>query len=529
MSEIGRISIDHDFIPRSAEDWAVCLADPMWRICSGQLYKIMVKGDDDLEGHVLPFRPNRAQRKLLRHLHNRNVILKARQLGFTTLVAIVWLDHALFVPDQRCGIIAHSLDDAAVIFRDKVKFAYLNLPVQIRERFPLARDSAKELVFGHNNSAIRVATSMRSGTIHRLHISEMGKIASKYPEKAVEIVTGSLPAVPLTGVAIIESTAEGQDGEFYNIATKAEALAQEGRYPTPQEWMFHFFPWWEDPGYQVDPSGVRITAEQHAYFDAVQVEMECIISLRQRAWYVQKLENDFSGDAEKMWREMPSTPEECWRKSAEGTFYAPQIARTRIEGRLCNLPHVDNVLVHTFWDIGSGDGTAIWCMQHVGGQHRFIRFIEDWGQGYARFIRELRETGWLFGIHYLPHDANHKRQLANTIAAPLDMLSELAPDWRFDIVPKVNDIQHGIELTRQKFSQAYFNRADEGVMAGFQHLSLYHKKWNARLGVWSHEPEKLSGHSEAADAFRQWAQGFDPQAISGPTRPRRRASGAMTT
>ena len=99
----------------------------MWRLCSGQLYKIMVKSDDG-SGTVIPFRPNRAQRRLLSRLWHRNVILKARQLGFTTLIAIMWLDHALFVPNQRCGIIAQDREAAEVIFRDKVKLAYENLP-----------------------------------------------------------------------------------------------------------------------------------------------------------------------------------------------------------------------------------------------------------------------------------------------------------------------------------------------------------------------------------------------------------------
>ena len=82
----------------------------------------------------------------------------------TTLIAILWLDHALFNADQRCGIIAQDRDAAKVIFRDKVKFAYNNMPEQLRERFPLAADNADELLFAHNNSSIRVATSMRSGT-----------------------------------------------------------------------------------------------------------------------------------------------------------------------------------------------------------------------------------------------------------------------------------------------------------------------------------------------------------------------------
>lgn len=514
MSMMGGISIDPDFRPSTAEDWRACLADPMWRICSGQLYKIMIKGDADSEGHVMPFRPNRAQKKLLHNIHYRNVILKARQLGFTTLIAIVWLDHALFVPDQRCGIIAHTLDDAAAIFRDKVKFAYQNLPEPIRAQFPLARDSAKELHFAHNNSAIRVATSMRGGTIHRLHISEMGKIAAKFPEKAVEIVTGSLPAVPMHGIAVIESTAEGQEGEFFNIATKAEAIADEGRYPNDTEWMFHFYPWWDEPGYQMDPTGVRISPTEHAYFDGVEREMGCKISPRQRAWYISKRENDLGGDAEKMWREFPSTPAECWQKSTEGTYYAAQLARARGEGRITTIPHVQQVPVCTFWDIGSGDGTGVWLMQHIGMQSRFIRYIEGWGEGYAYYVKQLRETGFIFGPHYLPHDAVQERQLINTVGSPLEMLRQLAPDWTFRIVPRVDTIQNGIQLTRAKFQEAWFDA--DGCKDGLNHLTLYRKKWNARMGTWQDEPEKYSGHSEAADAFRQWAQGFDPSHVHSP-------------
>lgn len=521
-----RAMITPDFEPRSPQELIAALKSWEWRIYSGRLYKIMVKGEDDQQGTVLPFIPNANQRRFIEELHFRNVVLKARQLGYTTAIAILWLDHALFNADQRVGVIAHSLDDAEAIFRDKVKFAYHHLPESLRQAFPLARESAKELLFGHNNSAIRVATSMRSGTIHRLHISEMGKIAAKFPEKAIEIVTGSLPAVPANGVAVIESTAEGQEGEFYEIATRAERLSQEGRPLKPAEWKFHFAPWWKEPGYQADPKGVIITPADHEYFDTVQRDMSCTLSLRQRAWYVLKRDNDFSGDAEKMWREMPSTPAECWRRSIEGKFYTQQLVRARSEGRITAIPHVSYVPVSTFWDIGAGDGTGIWAMQHIGAQERFIRYFEGWGEGYEHYVRILRETGWVFGIHYLPHDAAHVRQMQTRVGAPIDFLRDLAPDWRFEIVPRVETIQHGIQMTREAFSRAWFDA--EGCKAGLAHLELYGKKWNTRLGVWSHEPDKLAGHSEAADALRQWAQGYDPALLNAPTRPRRRTSGGMT-
>lgn len=521
--------ITPDFVPSTEAEFLACLDCWEWRIFSGQLYKIMVKEESDGSGgFVVPFIPNENQRNFLKELHYRNIILKARQLGFTTLIAILWLDHALFNADQLCCIIAHTKEDAKKIFRTKVKFAYKNLPESIRSSFPVEKQTEEEIIFAHNNSTIVVTSSARSGTYHRMHVSELGKMAAKFPVKASEVKSGSLPAVPETGIAIIESTAEGQEGVFYDMATQAERLHQSGKEPGIAQFKFHFFPWWKDPGYSLskdESARVIIAPEQHEYFDAVERDEKTKLNMRQRAWYVSKLENDFAGDHEMMWREMPSTSSECWRRSIEGKFFTNQLAAARAQGRITKIPHVSNVLVHTFWDIGAGDGTGIWLMQHIGPQERFLRYFEGWGEGYAHYVNMLRETGWLFGKHFLPHDAAHVRQMSDRVGAPIDALQELAPDWSFEIVPRVETIQHGIQETREAFSRAYFD--EEGCKAGLEHLELYGKKWNARLGVWSHEPEKLAGHSEAADAFRQWAQGYDPRLINAQQRPRRRAKGGM--
>jgi hypothetical protein len=76
---------------------------------------------------------------------------------------------------------------------------------------PMSRDSADELVFA-NNSSIRVSTSMRSGTLQYLHVSEYGQLCSRYPDKAREIRTGALNTVQAGQVVFIESTAEGREG-----------------------------------------------------------------------------------------------------------------------------------------------------------------------------------------------------------------------------------------------------------------------------------------------------------------------------
>lgn len=500
------LALLHRRVPTTPEELAACLADPMWRLCSGQLYKIMVKSPDGDDGTIVPFVPNKAQRRLIRSLWHRNIILKARQLGFTTLVAIMWLDHALFNPDQRCGIIAQDREAAEAIFRDKVKLAYRSLPDEIRAARPLARDSASELLFS-NNSSIRVATSMRSGTIHRLHVSEFGKIGAKFPDKAKEVVTGSLPAVPLDGIAIIESTAEGQEGEFYKLTQRAMAVHEQGRELTPRDYRFHFFPWWQDPAYRLETSGVPLTKDDEEYFAQIEAEMGITLDPEQRNWYVATREADFSSDEEKMWQEYPSTPEEAFKVSTEGTYYPKQLTAARKQKRIGRVPYVEGVPVNTFWDIGNSDGTAIWLHQRVGLEDRFIGFMENWGESYAHYVGELQKLGYLWGTHYLPHDADHKRQQGDTTASPREQLEAMTLGGSWEVVPRVDDLNHGINKTRAAFTTCWFDEA--GCKKGLAHLAAYRKQWNEHAGCWSTHPRK-DVHTEAADAFRQFAQGYTP-------------------
>ena len=305
------------------------LSDPWWRLTSGCLYKIMIKGDDGEESLVVPFIPNQSQVELLKNFHGRDIILKARQLGFTTLIDIYIFDCVLFRPNVRGAIIAQSEDVAKTIFRDKICFAYKNLPPTLRAAMPLARESQSELLFEHNNSSIRVATSARSGTLQYLHVSEFGKICAKFPDRAEEIVTGSIPAVPKNGKIFIESTAEGQEGPFYNMTKRAEDMSVAGKKLSNKDFKFHFYPWWCDDKYEIDPDGVVITEKDDEYFDKVEQECGCDLNVRKRAWWCSTRDSDFSGAEEKMWQEYPSTSKEAFQKSKEGCYYTVQMTALR--------------------------------------------------------------------------------------------------------------------------------------------------------------------------------------------------------
>ena len=127
----------------------------LWRL--NNLYLIT-----DRNGRRVTFTMNSAQEALYRAMHRQNVILKARQRGFTTFIQLLMLDACLFNRDVRAGTIAHTLPNAEVIFRDKIRFPYDQLPEMIKAAVPARNDNSTELLLA-NNSSIRVGVSLRSG------------------------------------------------------------------------------------------------------------------------------------------------------------------------------------------------------------------------------------------------------------------------------------------------------------------------------------------------------------------------------
>lgn len=305
------------------------LSNPWWRL--NNLYKIQ-----DEKGILVTFRMRPAQRRLFRNMHNKNTILKARQLGFSTSIDIYLLDQALFTPNLKCGIVAQDKQAAGEIFRTKIAVPFDNLPGWLRACFTVVerRSGANGgfILFG-NGSSIGVATSFRSGTVQRLHISEHGKICAKYPAKAKELRTGTLNAVADECIIFIESTAEGVGGDYHSICTAAIELEQAGIELTAQDFKFHFYPWYDDPKYQapVPAGGLRLSKYHQKYFTAVEQRMDITLTDTQKQWYIGKERTQ----GEEMKQEFPSTPEEAFLTSGRRVFDA--IATMRAGGR-CITP-----------------------------------------------------------------------------------------------------------------------------------------------------------------------------------------------
>ena len=240
---------------------AAQFADPAWRL--NNLYWIINK-----DGKRVRFQFNWAQEELYRNLHYQNIILKARQLGVSTFVSLLMLDRCVFNSNVRAGTVAHDLPSAKGLFRDKVKYPYENLPEQLRNvRAPL-NNSSDELLLS-NNSSLRIATSMRSGTLNMLHVSEFGKICARFPDRAREVVAGSLNTLAAGAMSFIKSTAEGREGRFYEMCSLAQTKQRLGAKLTYMEARFHFLPWYCDPSYVAEPYSIPQAYAE--YFNKLQI------------------------------------------------------------------------------------------------------------------------------------------------------------------------------------------------------------------------------------------------------------------
>jgi hypothetical protein len=497
----------------SDEDILAKFSDPFWRIRN--LYRVI-----DKDGNDVLFVPWEEQEKLLRECWYRNLILKARQRGFSTVIQLLMLDTCLFTPNTNAAVIAQDREKAEVIFR-KIKFAYDHLPPIVRAMAPLDRDSAAELVLG-NGSSLRVATSARSGTLQFLHVSEFGKICAQFPDKAREIVTGSLPAVAQTGLAFIESTAEGREGPFYQMSLTSQKLHQLGRPLSTRQYKFHFASWWDADEYETDPQFIDIEGKDHDYFNKLENLLGRSISLPKRAWYVATRDNEFGGDQQMMLQEYPSTPEEAFEQSTEGVYYAVQLAAARRQGRICDLPHDPGLPVNTFWDLGRDDDMAIWFHQKVGPWDHFIDYYEIADAPFSAITNHMQSLGYTWGRHYLPHDGSQRQYGISELQTSQDMLEELGLR-NIQLVPKTPNVTIAIKQCRDAFPKYRFDQTR--CKSGLNHLDHYKKKWNARLGAWSDEHLK-NGHQHAADALRQHSQMFTEPSIKAGARRKNRPSGA---
>jgi len=212
-----------------------------WRI--QKLYKITTK-----DAKTITFRPNKAQKHFFLNRTKRNIILKSRQLGFTTFACMDMFDDAMWNTNFNSLLIAQDQDTMHQIF-DKVKFAWLHFPY--KPLYDLDTDRSNQLTVGFKDgkngeslsfSSLIVKQSGRAGTFNHVHVSEFGKICAKYPEKVKELLSGTFKAVPIDGKLTIESTAEGENNKFHDMFWDAWDRPED-QIARPTDFKAFFYNW----------------------------------------------------------------------------------------------------------------------------------------------------------------------------------------------------------------------------------------------------------------------------------------------
>ncbi len=504
------------------------LSSRRWRLWN--LYAI-----EDERGRLVKFRPNWAQADFYPQIWWRNYVLKSRQHGFSTFIAMFLLDRLLFEPNKTAGIVDFKLPDAKKKLK-KLKIAYDHLDdpdlhpdtweigARLKHDVPLVsgeKSPTPEVLAWENGSSIYASTSPRGDTLQYFWVSEFGKIAFKFPEKAGEIQEAVFEAAHAESIGFVETTHKGgKTGHAYELTEQAmEQTAQaaaEKRELTRLEWRFHFYGWADDPKNALGGAEARntpISEKLHEYFRELRAR-GIELTRGQKAWYAAKARTLH----EAVKSEHPTTPEEAFEGVVEGSIYGAWITAARAEGRVVDFPMDPKTMVHVFFDLGISDQTALWFAQLVGQQILLVDWFENYGEPIAyyaehinRWQREHKRT--VAGI-YLPHDGD-ARQLATGRTLAEEMAGTVT--CQVLVVPRTPNIWLGIDATRDLLPKMWFHRSRCGTgwkkdgrtwPSGLDCLDNYHTHLGEQDKATRSEPVH-DVYSHSASALRTLAEAVE--------------------
>lgn len=183
----------------------------------------------------------------------------------------------------------------------------------------------------------------------------------------------------------------------------------------------------------------------------------------------------------------------------DGAIFAQEIKKVLLEDRRGRVPYDSSRSVHTFWDLGHSDHTAIWFIQQVGVEYNVINYYQDNLKKIGFYLEHLQAQKYMYGNHYLPHDAESETLASRSIAR---IVRDVYPK-SVKIVPRVSKKVIGINAARTIFDLCNFDEENTGD--GWQCLCRYQYKVDEETGQFSKEPAH-NEYSHGADAFLTFAQ-----------------------
>lgn len=180
-----------------------------------------------------------------------------------------------------------------------------------------------------------------------------------------------------------------------------------------------------------------------------------------------------------------------------GAVYGKQLARAREEQRITRCPYDPSSEVFTAWDLGYADATAIWFLQWVGRELRWIDYHENCGEQLDHYVKIVKSKPYNYSMHYLPHDGVAGNIRGDSVSSQLT-----SQGLRNTVLEREQDINPGIELLRQTISFSVF---ESSMTEGLKALEQYHYEWDEERGKFKDKPTH-DWSSNGADAARYAAR-----------------------
>lgn len=190
----------------------------------------------------------------------------------------------------------------------------------------------------------------------------------------------------------------------------------------------------------------------------------------------------------------------------DGAYYSVQMADLRRRNCVGEVPYDRGLPVNTFWDLGRHDAMAIWFHQRHGSQNRLIDYFEGTNAGFDVYAKMLKDKGYHYGNHYMPHDAA-VRDLGPGSLSRIEHAESLGikPIVIVKRPRNIEEVLDGIESTRRFLSTCVID--ETMCRQGIINIDNYRREFNETLGIFKSQPLH-DKHSNGADALRTGATGF---------------------
>jgi hypothetical protein len=406
----------------------------------------------------IPYKPRPLQKDMHKELKRWNVLVMHRRFGKT-----VWAVNQLIkttltcpLPRPRTAFVAPTFAQAKRIAWDYVKFYAGVIPgvqfneTELRADFP-------------NGGRIMLLSAENPDALRGIYLDEcvFDEFGMQNPRVWGEVVRPALS--DRQGSACFLGTPAGHN-HFYDLLETAKSQLAEGS----TDWYFKIC--------KASDTGIVRPEE----LEAAQAQMT-------PEQYEQEYECSFTA-------------------AIIGAYYGKLLSDADDSGRVTRVPYDPAYPVHTAWDLGINDSTAIWFAQVFrGGAVNVIDYYESSGVGLDHYADVLNRKDYTYGDHLAPHDIE-VRELGSGKSR---WETAYSLGLRFRVIPKMK-VADGINAARMLIPKCYFDRDKCGE--GLEMLRQYRQEWDEKRKMFRDHP-RHDYTSHAADAFRYLAVGLENREV----------------